>query len=81
MPSDEHHAKWQKKKRDNEDMDKERFAKRQQKDEAEQLRKLTIKCANNKASQKKWQDRLKKENPVLSEAERDSSVSSLTHII
>jgi len=53
MPSNELHVKWQKRKRDNEDKDREEYAKRKQKDEAEKLHKLTTKRENNKVSQKK----------------------------
>jgi hypothetical protein len=77
MPSDELHAKWQKRKRDNEDKDREEYAKRKQKNEAENLRKLTTKRANNQVSQKKRRDRLQKEKATLSKVVKDSSVSLL----
>ena len=52
-PSDEPHVKWQKRKQDNEDRDREEYAKRKQKDEAGKLKKLMVKRANNQISQKK----------------------------
>ena len=79
MPSDQLHAKWQKRKRDNEDKDREEHAKRKQKDEAEKLHKLTTKRTNNKISQKKRRDRLKKEHMALPTAEQNSSVSQLDY--
>ena len=79
IPSDEPHARWQKRKQENEDKDEEEHTEQKQRDEAENLHKLTEKCANNKASQKKRWDRLKEEKAALSEAEQDSSVSSLVH--
>lgn len=77
MPSDELHVRWQKRKRDNEDRDREEYSKRKQKDEAAKLHKLTTKRANNQVSQKKRRDRLRKEKEELSEAEKDSLVSPL----
>lgn len=72
MPSDEHHAKWQKRKRDDEDRDREEYTKRKQRDEVEKAHNLTIRREKNKASQKKRRNRLKKEQ---TEAGQDSSVS------
>ena len=69
--------RWQKRKRDNEDRDREEYSKRKQKDEAAKLHKLTTKRANNQVSQKKRRDRLRKEKEELSEAEKDSLVSPL----
>ena len=79
IPSDEPHARWQKRKRENEDKDEEERTEQKQREEAENLCKLTKKRANNRASQKKRRDRLKEEQAALSEAEQDSSVSSLVH--
>ena len=81
IPSTEHHTKWQKRKRDNEDEDKEKYAKRKQKGEAEKLYKLADKCAKNKISQKKRQDRLKEEKAELSEVGQDFLVSSLVYTL
>jgi hypothetical protein len=77
MPSDELHVKWQKRKCDNEDKDREEYVKRKQKNEAENLHKLTTKGANNQVSQKKRRDRLQKEKATLSKVVKDSSVSLL----
>ena len=81
MPSKEYHGQWQKRKRDNQDRDREEHAKRKQKDEAEKLRKLAKKRANNQVSQKKRRDRLKEEKAILSEAGQDPSVSSLIYTL
>jgi hypothetical protein len=81
VPSTELHARWQKRKRDNEDQDREDYMERKQKDEAERLCKLTNKRANNQVSQKKRRDRLKAEKAAFSEAGEDSSVSSLTYTL
>ena len=51
---EELHVKWQKRKRDNEDQDKEEFVERKRQDEADKLSKLVNKCARNSVSQKKW---------------------------
>ena len=78
IPSDEPHARWQKRKWENEDKDEEERTEQKQREEAENLHKLTKKRANNQASQKR-RDRIKEEQAALSEAEQDSSVSSLVH--
>ena len=78
-PSDEPHVKWQKRKQDNEDRDREEYAKRKQKDEAGKLKKLMVKRANNLISQKKRRDRLKKEKVELPTAGQVSSVSLLDY--
>ena len=80
-PSTEHHTKWQKRKRDNKDKDREELAKRKQKGEAEKLHNLENKRAKNRVSQKKRRNRLKEEKATLSEVGQDFSVSSLVYIL
>jgi hypothetical protein len=79
MPPEELHAKWQKRKRDNEDKDREEHAERKQKDEAAKLRKLAKRRAGNQIAQWKRRERLKEEKPMLSEAEKSPSVSLLCY--
>jgi len=77
VSAEEPHTKWRKRKQDNEDMDRKEHAEHKQKDEADKLRKLKNKRARNKASQKKWRDRIREEKATLSEEGQDSLVSLL----
>jgi len=76
VPSEEPHARWRKRKRDNKEKDREEYAERKKEDEAERLRKLTNKRIKNQISQKKRRDRMKEEEAALSETGQDSPVSS-----
>ena len=77
VPSEEHHLKWQKRKRDNEDKDREEHTKQKQKDEAHKLQKLSKKRENNSISQRKRRHRLKENKAALCEEDQDSQVSCL----
>jgi len=77
VPAEVVYTKWWKRKRENEVGDKEEYAERKQKDEAEKLQKLTNKRTMNQISQKKQQDRIKEEKAALS----GSSVSLLGYIL
>ena len=75
IPSGESHARWQKRKRDNEDRDKNEYEERKKKGEAEKLQKLTNKRARNRVSQAKHRLRNQKDKAKLQvDTGQDSSV-------
>ena len=79
VSSEEPHARWRKRKQDNEDRDREEYAERKQKNDADKLQKLEKKRGNNNAAQRKRRKRIKEEEAALFEEEKGSPVSSLTY--
>ena len=73
VPSEEPHARWRKRKRENQEKDQEEYAERKKRDEAEKLRKQNHRREKNKISQKRRRERLKKEKDRAKL--QDSSVS------
>ena len=72
---EEHHAKWQKRKRDNKDKDREEYAEQKQKEETHKLHKLSKRRVNNGIAQRKRWRELKEAKAALYEEEQDSQVS------
>ena len=80
IPSEESHARWRKRKRDNEEKDREAYAKQQRKEEAEKSLKKAHRRESNKESQRRRRDRLRKENvkaKLQGDSGQESSVSFL----
>jgi hypothetical protein len=73
IPPEEAHERWQKRKWENEGRDRVEYAKRKQKDEAGKLRKQAQKREQNRVSQGRRRERLKKEKGKM--GLQDSSVS------
>jgi len=75
IPSGESHARWQKRKQDNEDRDRNEYEEKKKKGEAEKLYKLTDKCARNRLSQAKHRlGKAKDRAKLQADTGQDSSV-------
>ena len=79
VPSEELHARWRKRKRDNEDRDKERYEERKRKDEEDKSHKKARRREQLRAAQSKRRNKLKEAAILESKnvIEQDSSVSLL----
>ena len=82
MPVEEAQAKWQKRKQDNEERDREEYEERKRKDEVKRLHKQAHRREQNRLSQQKRRVRIKKDQakvPLQDDMEQDSSVSSFCY--
>ena len=80
IPSEESYARWRKRKHDNEEKDREAYAKRKRKEETEKSLKEAHRRESNRLSQQRRQDRLRKEKvkaKLQGDTGQDSSVSFL----
>src|SRR6202000_538240 len=64
IPTEEFHARWQKRKRDNEERDKEEYAERKRRGDAEVLYKKARRREQNRIAQNRRRERVKKEAKV-----------------
>ena len=74
IPSEEFHARWRKRKRDNEERDKEDYEERKRKGDAELLHKKAHRREQNRIAQGRRREKLRKKAKVEN-IEQDSSVS------
>ena len=75
MPSDEFHARWQKRKQDNAEKDREEYEKQKMRDDEEKLHKKACRCEQYRAAQNKRRNRLKAKKQEV--GKQNSSVSFL----
>jgi hypothetical protein len=66
IPSDEFHARWRKRKREDAEKDREEYEKQKKKEDAEQLHKKARRREQYRVSQSKRRSRLRAEKPVPS---------------
>ena len=78
IPAKEAHEKWQKRKQENEESNQAEYAKRKRKDEAEKLRKQVHRREQNRVSQGRRRERLRKEKDRV---ELQASSVSLFYIL
>jgi hypothetical protein len=81
IPSQELHARWQKRKRDNEARDEEEYAKRKLKGDAEVLHKKACRREQNRIAQGRRREKLRKETMAKFKGndEQDSSVGLFSY--
>ena len=81
VPPEQHHASWQKRKRDNEEKDREEFEKRKKREEAQQLHKKAHRREQNRVAQSKVREKRREAKTKLKNiVQYDSSVSSFSYI-
>jgi hypothetical protein len=82
VPTEELNARWRKRKRDNEERDKEEYAERKRRGDAEVLQKKAHRCEQNRTAQSRRHEKLRKmpKAELQENTEQESSVGLLSYI-